>query len=104
MKQYKIIQNIYDIASLLLGTNTTPNRNYLSGRNRVAKKYNISLAVLLNNQEKNIPWRFGKTVKETCHFLGSSAKPPSKYAISLAVGLNRQVNYTISLAVLLNNK
>jgi len=71
---------------------TTPNQNYLGGRNRAAKEYNIFLAVLLNNQEKYISWRFDKTAKETCHFLGCSAKPPSKHAISLAVGLKRQVN------------
>jgi len=48
-------------------------------------------------QQENLERQFfvataEKTAKETCHFLGSSAKPPSKHAIFLAAGLNRQVN------------
>jgi len=49
------------------------------------------LVVLINNQKIYITWRFEKTSKETCNFLGSSAMPPSKHAVFLTVQLNRQV-------------
>ena len=52
-------------------------------------RYAISLAV---NCQGNVlfSWRFSKTAKESSHFLGDSLKPPSKYAIYLAVIISSQ--------------
>jgi len=50
------------------------------------------LVVLINSQGMYITWRFEKTAKKTCNFFGSSATPPRKCAIFLAVQLCRQVN------------
>ena len=60
-----------------LGTFTTPNWVCLGGRIGTAKKYDFSLAVLINNQEIYITWRFDKNHQENMQFswqLGSAAK------------------------------
>ena len=83
-------------------TCTTPNWVCLGGWIGTARKYDFSLAVLINSQEMYIIWRFDKNRQENmqfswqlgyaANFLGSLAKPPSKVAILLAILLNRQVN------------